>query len=96
MHPLYTEKYFRRYLDLSIEIFHQKYPGNQEYPYRNHQKWNEFIELLRESGVQKIYICLGMIVGDISKQYFHSPITENSPTETEVEEKYFIIEEINL
>ncbi len=96
MHPLFTETFFPQYLSLSIEIFHKKYPGDEIHPYKNHPKWTEFTDLLKESGVNKIFICLGIIVGDISKQYFHSPITENSPSEEKVREKYFIVEEINL
>lgn len=94
LHPLYAEKYFRKYLQLSIAIFSQKYSYKKGY--RDNPYWNEFIALLREAGVKKIFICVGMIVGDISVQYFCSPITENSPSEEFVRNRYCIYEEIDL
>lgn len=94
MSPLYTEKYFKEYLRLSIAIFSQKY--SYEKAYREHPNWNEFISLLREAGVKKIFICVGMMIGDISVQYFCSPITENSPSEEFVRNRYCVYEEIDL
>ena len=94
MHPLYTEVYFRKYLRLSIEIFGKQYPTGEDY--KTYPQWENFKGLLRDAGVKKILICVGMTVGNISKQFFHCPITENSPTEEAVRKKNFVIEEILL
>ncbi len=94
MHPLYTEKYFRNYLLLSIDIFHKQYQKGTSY--LQHDRWPEFLKLLREAGVSRILISEGMMIGDISVQYTHHPITENSPSEDDVRSKSFVVEEIVL
>jgi hypothetical protein len=96
MHPLYTEKYHLKYLDLTIKIFHIGYPGKELGSYKKNENWNEFIELLRETGINKVIVCRGMMVGDIKWYYFHFPLNKNCIPEEMIREKYVIAEKIYL
>lgn len=92
MHALYTAEYFPKYLDFSIGIFHRQYPKGTDY--KGHEDWEQFLYFLKTAQVSKIIICSGMLIGSISQSYFCCPITENSPSEESVREKYFVVEEI--
>lgn len=91
---IHIAPYFQRYLRFSIAIFHRKYPLGSTY--RDHPKWNDFLNFLQEVVVEKIIICLGQTEGGISQQYFCCPITKSTPSEEYVRERYCIFEEILL
>ncbi len=95
MHPLYTAPYFRRYLQLSIQVFEWQYISERGYKY--HPRWEDLFILFIEAGVEKILICEGRMLGYLRQEYICFPITESSISEEKIRSSYpFVVEEIDL